>query len=100
MANRKRPSGITRKKAAPDLAEINRVLEDYRRKPSNTKVTLTVPKSAVYLAAQLGKQCIPPMTPNRYLTVVLAEGINDAFETLQPPQPLQPNPPEMDDLPF
>jgi hypothetical protein len=74
MANRKRPSRITQKKAV--LAEINRVLKEQRSKPSNTKVMLTIPKSGVYIAAQLGKLCIPPMTPNRY--------INDAVEAFGP----------------
>ena len=98
MANRKRPSGITRKKAEV-LAEIKRVLKEQRRKPSNTKVTLTIPKSGVHIATQLGKLCIPPMTPNRYLTFLLIEGINDAVEALDPPPPSRPDP-EMDDLPI
>jgi len=59
---------------------------------------LTIPKSSVYIAGQLGKLCIPPMTPNRYLAFLLLEGINDAVDALDPPSS-QPDP-ERDDLPI
>ena len=98
MARRKRPAR-TFKKILPD-PELNRVMQKKLAEPqSDTTITLTVPKSLVFLAGKMARKCQPPMKKNEYLTFVMVEHFNDILRLLDPNPPSPPKP-GWDNLPF